>query len=62
MEHVIPFKDVQVPDILLGRILAKTQTEAEVVTCPGTVSFSLRILVFSCHPDCSFFFNRKYNY
>lgn len=37
MEHMIPFQDTQVPDMLLGRILKKTQTEAEGITEPGTV-------------------------
>lgn len=35
MEHMIPFQDTQVPDMLLGRILKKT--EAEGITEPGTV-------------------------
>lgn len=34
---MIPFQDTQVPDMLLGRILKKTQTEAEGITEPGTV-------------------------
>lgn len=39
MEHKIPFQDMQVPDMLLGRILKKIQTEAEDNTEPGTVPF-----------------------
>lgn len=63
MEHVIPFKDVQVPDMLLGRMLKKTQIEAEDVASPGTIPFSLRTLLsFLCHSDSIFSFNRKYDY
>jgi len=63
MEHVILFKDVQVLDTLLGRILTKTQTEAEDIASPETMPFSLRELpVFLCHPDYTFSFNRKDNY
>lgn len=63
MKHVISFKDMQMPDMLLGRMLKKTQTEAEDVASPGTIPFSLRTLVlFPCHSDFSFSFNRKYDY
>lgn len=62
-EHVIPFKDMQVPDMLVGRILTKAQTEAEDIASPGTMPFSLRILfVFPCYPVCTFSFSRKYDY
>lgn len=63
MEHVIPFQDVQVPDMLLGMILKKTQIEAEDITEPGTMPFFFENAShISCHTDCTFLFNSKYDY
>lgn len=64
MEDIIPFQDMQVSDMLLGRILKKTQTEAEDITEPGIMPFFFlrMLLVFRCHTDCTFSFNSKYNY
>lgn len=63
MEHVIPLQDVQVPDMLLGMILKKTQTEAEDITEPGTMPFFFENAShISCLTDFIFFFNNKYDF
>lgn len=63
MAHVIPFQDVQVPDMLFGRILKKTQAEAEDITEPGTMPFFFENAShISCHTYYTFSFNSKYYY